>query len=333
MYMKKTILILFFAALCFTGFAQETKPEIGSIEVISSELASVMKKDAKIEVLADGFQFTEGPVWVEKDKMLLFSDVPANTVYKWTEAKGKEVYLKPSGYTGSEQRGGFMGSNGLLVGPDGKLLLCQHGDRRIARMDAPLNAPKPNFVTVAGEYKGKKLNSPNDLFLTAGGDLYFTDPSYGFVEGMKDPKKETPYQGLYKMNKAGSVTLLADSIDQPNGIGLFPGGKRLLVSNSENKQNSWYVYDIATNGSLTNGKVFYDVSQEKAPGGCDGFKIDNAGNVFASGPGGLWIFNKSGKLLGKVKFNGFVAANCALSPDNKTLYITASKNLLRIKMR
>jgi gluconolactonase len=330
--MKKTILILCLFAGCFTGIAQETKPT-GTIEVISNELASIIKKDATVEVVAEGFQFTEGPFWVEKEKMLLFSDVPANTVYKWTEAKGKEVYLKPSGYTSSEQRGGFMGSNGLWVTPAGKLWVCQHGDRRIAQMDAPLNAPQSKFITVAGAYNGKKLNSPNDLLLTAKGDLYFTDPSYGFVGGMNDPKKETPFQGLYKMNKAGLVTLLIDSIEQPNGIGIFPGGKKLLVSNSDNKKKRWYTYDIAKNGTLTNGKIFYDASTERAPGGCDGLKIDKAGNVFAAGPGGLWIFNTTGKLLGKITLNGVTVANCALTPDNKTLYITASKYLLRVKMR
>ena len=157
--------------------------------------------------------------------MLLFSDVPANTIYKWTEAKGKEVYLTPGGYTDTAKRGGFMGPNGLFLSGDGKLLICQHGDRRIAKMDAPLNAPKAKFITVAGEYDGKKLNSPNDLFLTAGGDLYFTDPSYGFEKGNRDPKKELPYQGLYKMDKAGHIRLLIDSIEQPNGIGILPGGK------------------------------------------------------------------------------------------------------------
>ncbi|QMU27135.1 SMP-30/gluconolactonase/LRE family protein [Adhaeribacter radiodurans] len=331
--MKKCTLILLLVSNCFSGFPQETKPNIGTIEFSSNELSRVIKKDAKIEVLAEGFTFTEGPLWVEKDKMLLFSDVPANTVYKWTEAKGKEVFLKPSGYTGQESRGGFLGSNGLLLDKDGKLLLCQHGDRRIAMMDAPLHAPKTNYVTVAGEYKGKKLNSPNDLLLTAAGDLYFTDPSYGFESGNTDPKKELSYQGVYKMNKAGLVTLLTDSIEQPNGIGIFPGGKSLLISNSADKKNGWYTYDIAANGSLTNGKSFYNVKQEKAPGGCDGLKIDKAGNVFATGPGGLWIFNKTGKLLGKIKLNGIVAANCALTPDGKTIYITASNYLLRVKMQ
>ncbi|WP_026462190.1 SMP-30/gluconolactonase/LRE family protein [Adhaeribacter aquaticus] len=332
--MKKTCtLILFLVSGCFSGFAQATKPAVGTIEFTSNELTRLIKKDAKIEVIAEGFQFTEGPVWVEKEKMLVFSDVPANTVYKWTAAKGKEVYLRPSGYTGKTTRGGFMGSNGLILSPDGKLLLCQHGDRRVAQMDAPLNAPRANYVTVAGTYKGKKLNSPNDLVFNTAGDLYFTDPAYGFEGGLKDPKKEIPFQGVYKMNKAGLVTLLTDSIEQPNGIGFFPGGKKLLVANSAEKKNGWYIYDITSNGSLTNGKVFYNVRNEKEAGGCDGFKIDKAGNVFATGPGGLWIFNKSGKLLGKIKLNGIVAANCAFTPDGKTIFITASNYLLRVKMQ
>jgi gluconolactonase len=256
-----------------------------------------------------------------------------NTIYKWTEAKGKEVYLKPSGYTGGEVRGGFLGSNALLLSKDGQLLICQHGDRRIARMQTPVGAPKPNFVTVAGEYNGKKLNSPNDFFITASGDIYFTDPSYGLERGARDPRKEIPYQGVYKMDKTGRMTLLVDSIEQPNGIGVFADGKTLLVSNSDNRKKRWYSYDIADDGSLRNARVFYDVSNEKASGGCDGFKIDKAGNVFAAGPGGIWIFTKDGKLLGKINVNGVAVSNCALTPDGKTIFITATNYLLRVKMR
>ena len=314
-------------------YAQEPKQPIGTIEFVSDELFRVIKKDAKVEIVAEGFQFTEGPIWLNKQKMLLFSDVPANTIYKWTEAKGKEVYLKPSGYTGPEPRGGFLGSNGLSLSTNGELLLCQHGDRRIARMDAPIEAPQAKFVTVAGEYNSKKLNSPNDLFVTTGGDIYFTDPSYGFERGQRDPKKELSYQGLYKMDNSGRVTLLVDSIEQPNGIGILPGGKTLLVSNSDNNKKRWYAYDIAPNGSLMKARVFYDVSNEKGMGGCDGFKIDKAGNVFASGPGGIWIFTKDGKLIGKIKMDGVTAANCALTPDGKSIFITATKYLLRVKMQ
>lgn len=330
--MKKITISFFLLTRFFIVFAQETKPGTGTIEFVADELSGLINKDAKVEIIAEGFQFTEGPFWFDKEKMLLFSDVPANTIYKWTETKGKEVYLKPAGYTDTAKRGGFMGPNGLFLSNDGQLLICQHGDRRIARMDAPLNSPKAKFITVAGEYDGKKLNSPNDLFLTAGGDLYFTDPSYGF-EKPGDKKKEIAYDGVYKMTKAGQITLLIDSIEKPNGIGIFPGGKTLMVSNSDARKKKWYAYDIASNGSLTNASVFYDVSNEKGMGGCDGFKIDKAGNVFAAGPGGIWIFTKAGKLIGKIKVNGVTAANCALTPDGKTIFITATNYLLRVKMR
>jgi gluconolactonase len=331
--MKKITFSLLFFAVFFSLSAQTQKPAIGTIEFLSNELNRLIKKDAKVEIVAEGFQFTEGPVWLDKQKMLLFSDVPANTVYKWTEAKGKEVYLKPGGYTGAEPRGGFMGPNALSLYTGGKLLICQHGDRRIAKMNAPLDAPKPNFVTVVGEYNGKRINSPNDLFVTASGDIYFTDPSYGFEKGARDPKKELPYQGVYKVDKAGRNTLLVDSIEQPNGISIFPGGKTMIISNSDDRKKRWYLYDIAPNGSLKNGRVFYDVSNEKGMGGCDGLKIDKAGNVFAAGPGGLWIFTKAGKLIGRIKMNGVTTANCALTPDGKTIFITATNYLLRVKMR
>ncbi len=331
--MKKITFSFLFLPLFFSGHTQQTTTDIGTIEFISDDLSRIINKNAKVEIVADGFQFTEGPFWSEKYKMLLLSDVPANTIYKWTEAKGKEVFLKPGGYTAPETRSGFMGPNGLYLSDDGTLLICQHGDRRIARMDAPVTAPAPKFITVAGEYDGKKLNSPNDLFVAKNGDVYFTDPSYGLVGGQNDPKKETLYQGVYKMNKAGRVILLIDSIEQPNGIGVFPGGKKLIVSNSDDKKKRWYIYDIASNGSLTNARVFYDVSNEKGMGVCDGLKIDKAGHVFAAGPGGIWIFTETGRLIGKIKLNGITAANCALVPDDKTIFITASNYLLRVKMR
>jgi gluconolactonase len=331
--MKKCIFQLMCYSFCFSVYAQETKPSIGTIEFVSDELSMLIKKDAALEIMAEGFQWSEGPVWLNKQQMLLFSDVPTNTIYKWTASGGKEIYLKPSGYTGKESRSGFMGSNGLALGVDGRLLLCQHGDRRIARMNAPVNKPSPDFITIAAAYNGKKINSPNDLAVKAGGDIYFTDPSYGFEKGMTDPKKEIPYQGVYKVDAGGQVSLLIDSIEQPNGIGIFPDGKTLLVSNSDEVKKRWYAYDITPSGPLTNARVFYDVGDEKGPGGCDGLKIDNNGNVFATGPGGIWIFTKNGKLIGKIKLNGVPASNCALTTDGKTIFITASKYLLRLKMR
>jgi gluconolactonase len=330
---KNTFLSFSLMAICGSAFAQTAPAEIGTVEFVSPELSSVIKKTAKVESIAQGFQFTEGPVWVEKSKMLLFSDVPGNTIYKWTAEKGKEIYVKPAGYTGAAARSGFVGSNGLVITPDGKLLICQHGDRRVARMDAGLEAPESKFVTVADRLNGKRLNSPNDLVLHPNGDMYLTDPSYGLSGNGKGPDRETPYQGVYKIKKSGEVELLVDSIEQPNGIAFFPGRKTMLISNSDNAKKRWYVYDVTTDGRLANGKVFYDVSSERGAGGCDGLKIDKNGNVFATGPGGIWIFSKAGKLMGKIKVNGQVAANCAFSPDEKTLYITASTQLLRLKMR
>jgi gluconolactonase len=331
--MKKMILSLLVLTQIFYSCAQQTKPEVGTIEFISPELSNIIKKDAKVEVVAEGFQFTEGPAWFDKEQMLLFSDVPANIIYKWTEAKGKEVYLTPSGYTDTVKRGGFKGSNAVALSKDGRLLICQHGDRRIAIMDAPLNAPQSKFITAAGAYNGKRLNSPNDFFLADNGDLYFTDPSYGFEKGDSDPKKELSFQGVYKLTPSGQVVLLIDSIEQPNGISIMPDGKTLIVSNSDNNKKRWYSYTITPDGSLTNAKVFYDVSNEKGMGGCDGLKIDKQGNIFAAGPGGIWIFTKDAKLIGKIKMNNITAANCALTPDNKTLFITATNYLLRVKMQ
>ena len=243
-----------------TACSDKPDPGTGKIEFTSPELSSLINKDAKVEIVAEGFEWAEGPVWLDKQQMLIFSDVPTNTIYKWTEAKGKEVYLKPSGYTGSEERGGEMGSNGLAVSTDGKLYLCQHGDRRIAMMDAPLDAPKPNFIVVAGEYNGKKFNSPNDLVVTDSGEVYFTDPPYGLEGNISDPKKELPYQGVYKADKWGRIHLLIDSIERPNGLGITPDGKTLIVANSDEKKKRWYAYDIGPKDSVMNGRVFYDLS-------------------------------------------------------------------------
>ncbi len=329
--MKRNFLIAGILSLSigYHAFAQE----IGEIEVVSDELAKIVKKDAEIEVIADGFQFTEGPLWVVDKEMLLFSDVPANIIYQWTEKDGASVFVKPGGYTDPAPRGGFMGPNGMILNHDGDLWICQHGDRRIAELDAPLDAPEAKFTTVIGAYEGKGLNSPNDLFLTEAGDLYFTDPAYGFEGGPSDPNKELDFQGVYKLSKSGELTVLIDSLSTPNGISIFPDGKTLLVSNTAGPKRGWYSYDIASDGSVSNGRLFASPGDIRALGGCDGLKIDKKGTVFATGPGGVWIFTKKSKLIGKIKVNGLTAANVALSPDEKTLYITATDKLLRVKLR
>lgn len=307
----------------------------GSIERIDPALDSIISPDAKAEIIAEGFEWSEGPLWIGKDKMLLFSDVPTNTIYKWTEEKGKEVYLKPSGYTGPvPSTCKEPGSNGLLLDANGDLVLCQHGDRRMARMDAPLNEPTPKFITLADKYSGKRFSSPNDAVYSAEGELYFTDPPYGLqTKDDSDLKKETSFNGVYKIKKDGKVVLLVGSITRPNGIAFFPGGKRLLVANSDPGKKNWYVFDVLGD-SLINGKEFYNLanSDKTWKGLPDGLKIDKNGNVFATGPGGILIFNNQGKLLGRLMLDN-ATSNCALSPDEKTLYITNDMYVLRIKMR
>ena len=307
---------------------------MGTIERTDPLLDAIISPDAKAEIIAEGFDWSEGPLWIEEHKMLLFSDVPANTVYKWTEKKGKEVYLTPSGYTGAVKRGGEMGSNGLTTDNEGNLVLCQHGNRQMARMDAPLDKPQAKFTSIANSYNGKKFSSPNDAVYNSKGELFFTDPPYGLeTKGDDDPKKELPYNGVYKVKKNGEIILLTDSLTRPNGLAFFPGENKLIVANSDPAKPYWYIFDVTENDSLTNGRIFYDASSVKnAKGLPDGFKIDKNGNVFATGPGGVYFFNKDGKLLGKLKLDN-ATSNCALSADEKTLYITNDMFVLRFKMR
>jgi gluconolactonase len=267
--------------------------------------------------------------------MLLFSDVPKNTIYKWTEEKGVEVYLTPSGYTGSvPSESKEPGSNGLTLDNNGKLVLCQHGDRRVARMDAAFNSPAPTFTTIADRFDGKKFNSPNDVIGTSNGEYYFTDPPYGLPKQENDSTREISFQGVYKVSANGNVTLVTDSLTRPNGVALTPDGKTLIVANSDPAKATWYAYDILADDSIGNARVFYDATEigKSEQGLPDGLRIDKKGNVFATGPGGVWIFDSTGKVTGKIKLP-VSAANCELSEDEKTLYITADNYLLRVKMR
>jgi gluconolactonase len=305
----------------------------GSIERISGELDSIIDAHAKVEIIAKGTDWAEGPLWVESERMLLFSDVPQNMVYKWTETNGMEKYLMPSGYTSTISRGGEIGSNGLTLDNEGRLVLCQDGNRQIAYMDAPLSNPKAVFKNIANNFNGKKFNSPNDLVYNGEGELFFTDPPYGLEKGMEDPLKEIQFQGVYKVKKQGEVILLTDTIKRPNGIALTPDEKTLLIANSDPNKPYLYAYDL--NGdSLTNARVYYDFTEayKTDPRNPDGLTIDKKGNVYSTGPGGVWIFDKNGKVLGKIKFPTDTS-NCTLSSDEKILFITADMFVLRIKLR
>lgn len=313
---------------------KETKTT-GSFERIDASINDLISEDAKIEILDSGYQWSEGPIWVQSHNMLLFSDVPANTIYQWTEEKGVETYLAPSGYTGTEAHySDEPGSNGLTLDLDGRLILCQHGDRKVSRMDAPFDQPKPAYVTVADRYDGKRFNSPNDVVVRSNGDIFFTDPPYGLPLREKDTGKETPFHGVYKVSKDGKVTLLVDSLSRPNGLAFTPDEKTLIIANSDPEKAVWYSFDISATDSLVNPRIMYDVTPNtKTEHGLpDGLKIDRSGNIFATGPGGVWVFNSDQKLIGRIRLPERTA-NCAFADDDKTLYITSDMNLLRLKLR
>lgn len=334
--MKKILpFLLSILLLSSCGPTKESKT-IGSIERIDPSLNELIGENATIEVLDSGYAWTEGPIWIQSQKMLLFSDVEKNTIYKWTEDKGAEVYLTPSGYTGTETYPTLEpGSNGLTLDNEGRLVLCQHGDRRVARLDAPFDKPTPSYVSLANNFNGKKFNSPNDVRFRSNGDFFFTDPPYGMPGREKDSVyRELPFHGVYKVSKDGKVTLLVDTVSRPNGISLTPDEKTLVVANSDPAKPLWYAFDLTDSDSLTNARVLFDTRSEQPVGEGlpDGLKIDSKGNIFASGPGGIWIFNKDGKLIGRIRLPER-AANCAFADNEKTLFITADMYLLRVKMR
>ena len=309
-------------------------PTAGSIERMDERLDALIAKDAKLEILAEGFVWSEGPLWVEAHQMLLFSDIPPNSIYKWTEEGGKELYLTPSGYTGEEERGGEVGSNALILDADGRLVLCQHGDRRMARMDVPVILPEAKFTTLADRYDGKRFNSPNDAVFNSKGELFFTDPPYGLAQQDNDPSKELDYQGVFRVDTSGTVHLLTDELTRPNGLAFSPDESKLYVANSDPERAIWMVYDMQEDGSIANGKVFYDATDKVATekGLPDGMKVDDAGNIYATGPGGVWVFSPEGEQLGLIR-TGQATSNCAFNADKSALFITADMYIMRLSLK
>ena len=302
----------------------------GTIERKDPRLDKLIPRAAVLEKLADGFDWAEGPVWDARNGCLYFSDVPRNTVYRWKEGEGVREFLKPSGYTGTTPRGGEPGSNGLLMDRAGRLVLCQHGDRRVARLRPD---PEPGkFDTLADHYQGKRFNSPNDGTFTSKGDLYFTDPPYGLLGQNNDPAKEIPFNGVYRLARDGQVVLMTGEMSFPNGIGLSPDEKTLYVANSDPKRPIWMAFGVKDDGSVGEGRVFADSSSlaTARKGLPDGLKVDRDGNLFATGPGGVLVFAPDGTHLGTIG-TGEATANCGWGNDGSVLYITADMYLCRIK--
>ncbi len=322
--MKPRVSLLALACLATIAFAEE--PFHGTIERFDPAFDRLIAPGATIQKLAEGVQWAEGPVWYEGG--LVLSDPPRNIAFRWTPGAAKlEPFLDPSG--GAKPGAGFRepGSNGLILDRQGRLLLCQDGTRRIARYE------NGRFTSVADRYDGKHFSSPNDLAVRRNGEIYFTDPPYGLEGINQSPLKEQPFNGVYRVATDGTVTVLIKDITFPNGIAFSPDEKILYVNNSDGPKTSILAYDVQPDGTVANGRTFFDAKSapelKGAKGVFDGMKVDHGGNLWTSGPGGILIVSPQGKLLGRLA-TGVPTANCAFAPDG-FLYITANHFLLRVK--
>ncbi len=298
----------------------------GRIERLDPALDAMLAPDARMEKLAEGFNWSEGPVWMPAQRQLIFSDVPENIAYRWREGHGIDIFLQPSGYTGapSAYDGREPGSNGLALDLQGRLLLCQHGDRRIAR----LNDDGKTFSTVVDRFEGKRFNSPNDLVVDRRGNIYFTDPPYGMGPGTS---VELGYHGVFRLGTDGKVTLVTKELERPNGLALSPDERTLYVGNSHGPRPIIMAFPLDENGVPGAGRVFFDAAPLRSPerrGALDGMAVDTNGNVWATGPGGVLIIDRHGKHLGSL-LTGQATGNCTFADDG-TLYIAADMFLVRI---
>jgi gluconolactonase len=302
-----------------------------TLESLDKRFDALVPPDTKIEKIADDLMWSEGPLWDAQRKTLLFSDIPRNVVMQWNADKGVSRFLENSGYTGAAPfTGKEPGSNGLTFDLQGRLTLCQHGDRRVSRREAD-----GTMVPLATSFEGKRLNSPNDLVYDKRGALYFTDPPYGLPGTFTDPGKELPFQGVYRVAPNGKIQLLTKELEAPNGLAFSPDYKTLYVANSQADPAIWKAYPVQPDGSLGKGRVFADATKyfQEGKGVPDGFKVVQLGNVWATGPGGgVFVFAPDGTLLGRI-LTGVPTANVAWGEDGSTLFVTANHRVLRLRTR
>ena len=304
------------------------EPGAGTIVRVDPAFDALVPLDARIEKLADGYLFTEGPVWVRRgdpEPYLLFSDIPANSIRRWSPGGGASDFMTEI-FTDDPGDRSQVGSNGLLIDSEGRLILCEHGNRRVSRIEAD-----GSVTVLADSYDGKRLNSPNDAVFHSNGSLYFTDPPYGLAQQDDDPTKELDFNGIFRLSPEGEVELLNADQTRPNGIGLSPDEQTLYVANSDGNDKAWYAYDVLEDGSLGPASVFFDVNDQEAPGAADGMAVDRDGNLFATGPGGVWVISSDGRHLGSIQPDE-VPANAGWGDDGNTLYMTARTGLYRIRL-
>ena len=302
---------------------------IGSVERLSPEIDNLIEKSAKIEILADGFEWSEGPVWSSQLNSVLFSDVPENVIYSWNEDKGLGTFTRPIGYSGKVPNLKKAGTNGLTIDADGNLIICMHGDRKITRLEK-LNINRK--VTLVNSFDGNLLNSPNDLVYDSKGNLYFTDPPYGLLEGDNDKLKEIEFNGVYKVSPNGDIEVLVKNLTRPNGISISNDEKILYVANSDKNNPVIMQYDLSEEGAK-NPSIFFDGREltKKDIGLFDGLKVHPTGNVFATGPGGVLVIKENGEHIGTIRTE-VRTANCAFDENFQYLYMTSDMFLTRIKL-
>ena len=337
--MKKYILSFFLLSILscvnYTNQENYTRLTRGNIQIFDESAKIFVNEDSRIELLADSLFLSEGPLWIESLNSLLFTQVASNKVFKWNENDGLSVYLDPSGYTGivPAEPDGLVGSNGMVLNSNGDLILAQHGDRRVAKL-IDWDNETPEFETLAGRYNDKLFNSPNDLVYADNGDLYFTDPPYGFglEKLLTSELKEQPVNGVYKLTKTGEVVLLVEDILLPNGVAISNDNKTLYVNSSDVEYPIITKFDITENG-LENREIFFDGTEliKSSEGWFDGLKVHSSGNIFSTGPGGVLILTPEGKHLATIGTTSN-ALNCAFGNNEEYLYITAFDYLARVKL-
>ncbi|HQW29802.1 MAG TPA: SMP-30/gluconolactonase/LRE family protein [Verrucomicrobiales bacterium] len=342
--MRKLILSIQVSALAlvilpvYNTSAQDSTnfPHLGEVIRLDPALGDLLAEDSPITVLSSGFLWAEGPVWVPEKAhpfggYILFSDIPNNRVVRWDEGVGAKTWLQPAGYTGVADYGAEPGSNGLILDEKGQLISCEHGDRRLSVLTA-----KGGKRTLVDNYEGKRLNSPNDACLGPDGKtIYFTDPPYGLPNRWEDPLRELDFCGVYRLAADGTLTLLTKTITRPNGLAFSPDFKTLYVAQSDPEAATWTAFPVKGDGTLGEGRLFYDATaavKEGLPGLPDGMKVDEKGNLWATGPGGIYIFSPEAKLLGRIS-TGERTANCTWGNDGTVLYLTADMYLCRIQTK
>ncbi len=296
---------------------------------LDPRLEQLVPRAAVLEKIADGFAWVEGPVWDRRRGHLLFSDIPNNAILKWQHGRGVTLYLQPSGYSGAAPFAGREpGSNGLALDREGRLLIAEHGDRRISRLETD-----GRRTTLVDRFQGKRLNSPNDLAVKSNGDIYFTDPPFGLPQTFSDPARELDFCGVYRLSRSGELTLLTREIKAPNGIAFSPDEKILYVTDVDPARPAWLAYEVRDDGTIGNGRVFFDAAAftRTRRGAPDGLKVDRRGNLFAAGPGGVYVFAADGTHLGTLE-TGVPTSNVAWGEDGSILYVTASTSVYRIKL-